>query len=412
MNFDKIITSIDIWSNKIRTVIWSFLNEEEGNFIVLWIWESESKSIRKWNILDMESFKDDLDKSLLEAEKMSWEQISGAYISFNSSSFDVIINKWITATHSSEITSDDVDRVLDMAKSWIDMPNKDILKVIPEHFTVDLEPWIKNPIWMSARKIEVEAHIFSINSNVLNNIKKAIADVWIEISDIYPNILTASEWVLTKRQKELGVALIDIWAASTWLSVYEESVLIHSCVIPFGWDNVTNDIALWARVSIDIAEKLKKQYSTLSSKEVVVKSKNLSLSSVYDMADWDIDLEYLSQIATARYEEILEFVNRELINIWKQWMLPEWAILVWWWAKQKWLIELSKDILRLPSFIWFPNINDEFVDKTVSDPSYVSVIWNMIFANRYWEDFQKFSINLSWIFDSIKKLFKKIMPKT
>jgi cell division protein FtsA len=197
MNFDKIITSIDIWSNKIRTVIWSFLKEEENNFIVLWIWETNSSSIRKWNILDMEAFKDDLDKSLLEAEKMAWEQISWAYISFNSSSFDVIVNKWITAVHWEEITEGDVDRVLDMAKSWIDMPNKDILKVIPEYFTVDLEEWVKNPIGMTARKIEVVAHIFTMNSNVLSNMRKAIMDVWIEIIDIFPNILVTPECVLT-----------------------------------------------------------------------------------------------------------------------------------------------------------------------------------------------------------------------
>ncbi len=411
MNFDKIITSIDIWSDKIRTVIWSFLREEENNFIVLGVWESSSSSIRKWNILDMESFKDDLDKSLLEAEKMSWEQVSSAYISFNSSSFEVITNKWITATHWDEVTTEDVDRVLEMAKNWVDMPNKEILKVIPEHFSVDLESWIKNPIWMSARKIEVSAHIFTINSSVLNNMRKAIMDVWIEIIDIYPNILAAPEWVLTKRQKELWVVLVDIWAATTWVSVYEEGSLIHSCVIPFGWDNVTNDVALWTRISIDIAEKLKKDYSTLSSKEISVKSKTISLSNICETEESEVDLEYLSQIATARYEEILEFVDEQLQSIWKQWMLPEWVIMVWWWSKQKWLIELSKDILKLPSFIWVPTINYELVDKTISDPSYVSIVWNMVLANKYWENQHKFTINFAWMLDSLKKLFKKLMPK-
>jgi len=410
MNFDKIITSIDIWSNKIRTVIWSFIKEEDNNFIVLGVWEATSSSIRKWNILDMDAFKDDLDKSLLEAEKMSGEQINWAYISFNSSSFEVIVNKWITAVHWEEITSDDVDRVLDMAKSWVDMPNKTILKVIPEYFTVDLEEGVKNPVWMTARKVEVIAHIFTMNSNILNNMKKAIMDVGIEILDIYPNLLTAPEWVLTKRQKELWVVLVDIWAATTWVSVYEEGVLIHSSVIPFGWDNVTNDIALGTRVSISVAEKLKKEYSTLSSSEVKIMSKNLDLSKVSENEDWEVDLEYLSQIATARYEEILEFVNNELKSIWKEWMLPEWAILVWWASKEKGLIELTKDVLKLPSFIWIPVINDELVDKSIWDPSYVSIIWNIILANKYWEEHHSFRINFSWIIDSLKKLYKKIMP--
>lgn len=411
MNFDKIITSIDVWSDRIRTVIWSFLKDEDNSFVVLWVWESKSSSMRKGNILDMESFKDDLDKSLLEAEKMSWEQVNWAYISFNSSSFDVIVNKWITATHWEEITKQDVDRVLDMARSWVDMPNKEILKVVPEYFTVDLEEWVKNPVWMTARKIEVLAHIFTMNSNILNNMKKAIMDVWIEILDIYPNLLTAPEWVLTKRQKELWVVLVDIWAATTWVSVYEEWSLIHCHVIPFGWDNVTNDIALWTRVSIDLAEKLKKEYSTLSSSEVKVESKEINLNKLSETEDSWVDLEYLSQISTARYEEILEFVNNELKSIWKEWMLPEWVILVWWWSKEKWLIELSKDVLKLPSFIWVPHINDELVDKSINDPSYVAITWNMILANRYWEEHHKLTINFAWILESIRKILKKIMPK-
>ena len=410
MNFDKIITSIDIWSNKIRTVIWSFLKDEENNFIVLWVWESDSNSIRKWNILDMESFKDDLDQSLLDAEKMSWEQINWAYVSFNSSSFEVVVSKWIAATHWEEITKEDVDRVLEMAKNWVDMPNKDILKVIPESFTIDLEEWVKNPVWMSARKIEVIAHIFIMNSNVLSNMKKAIMDVWIEIIDIYPNLITSPEWVLTKRQKELWVVLVDIWAATTWVSVFEEWVMIHSNVIPFGWDNVTNDIALGTRVSIDIAEKLKKEYSTLTSIDIKVASKNVSLSKIFENEEGEVDLEYLSQIATARYEEILEFVNSELKSIWKEWMLPEWVILVWWGAKEKWLIELSKDILKLPSFIGIPHVNDELVERSIADPSYVAIIWNMILANKYGDEHHKFTINFWWIIDSLKKIWKKIMP--
>jgi cell division protein FtsA len=80
-----------------------------------------------------------------------------------------------------------------MSRSGVDLPNREILKVIPEEFVVDIEEGVKNPIGMSARKLEVVANIFSMNTNVLNNIKKAIADIGIEIYDIYPNLLSSSE---------------------------------------------------------------------------------------------------------------------------------------------------------------------------------------------------------------------------
>jgi len=151
----------------------------------------------------MEEFKDNLDKSLEEAEKMAGEQISGAFISLNSSSFEVITNRGVVAVSGDEILPEDVDRALDMAKNGIDMPNREILKIIPEYFVVDLEDGVKNPVGMAARKLEVIANIFSMNVSILNNIRKAVADVGIEVYDIYPNLLSSAESVLTKRKKEL-----------------------------------------------------------------------------------------------------------------------------------------------------------------------------------------------------------------
>jgi cell division protein FtsA len=209
----------------------------------------------------------------------------------------------------------------------------------------------------------------------------------------------------------LWVILIDIWASTTWISVYEEWILIHSAIIPFWWDNVTNDIALWTRTSIEVAEKLKLDYTTLSSENVKIPSKTIKLSKISEHDDWEVELEYLSQIATARYEEILEFINEELRRIWKESMLPEWAVFVWASSKIKWLTELSKDVLKLPSFVWNIQVNDELIDKTVSDPSYAAIIWNMILANKYWDNYHRFSIDFSQILGSLKKILKKIMPK-
>lgn len=410
MNFENTITSIDIWSSKIRTVIGSFLKDDSENFVVLWVGSSNSTAMRKWNILDMEEFKDNLDKSLEQAEKMSWEQVTWAYISFNSSSFDVIVNKWVVAISWDEISSEDIERVLEMAKSWVDLPNREILKVIPEYFVVDLEEGVKNPIGMQARKLEVVAHIFSMNSSVLSNIKKAISDVWIEILDVYPNLINSPEGVLTKRQKELWVVCLDIWASTTWVTVYEEGALIHSSIIPLGGDNVTNDIALWSRVSIDIAERLKLEYSEILATDVKNKDKELEFRDLWFDEDGSISIEYLSWIVTARYEEILYYVKEELKLIKKDWLLPEWAVLVWWASKEKWLLDLSKSVLRLPSFIWIPSINDELVDTTVNDPSFSAVVWNLLLAKKYWVEQHGFSINLNWLWNSIVKVFKKIMP--
>lgn len=411
MSNNSTITSIDIWSSKIRTIIWDFWDEKTWDFHILGLWISNSNAIRKWNILDMEEFKNNLDKSLEEAEKMSWEQVSWVYLSFNSSSFDVVIWKWIIAISWDEISSDDIDRVLDMARNSVDLPNREILKVIPEYFVVDLEEWVRNPIWMSARKLEVVAHIFSMNSNILNNMKKAVSDVWIEIYDVYPNLLSSPEGVLTKRQKELWVVCVDIWSSTTWVSVYEEWVLKYSSIIPIWWDNVTNDIALWLRTSIDVAEKLKIDYGELDlENRDWYLDRDIDMSKLNIWEEWDFSELYFSKILTARYEEIIYFVKEELKKAWKDWMLPEGAIFVWWWTKIKWFLDLSKKILRLPSFIWIPASKDDLNDTSINDPVFSAIIGTMLLANKYWFSSSGISLNISWIFKSILNVFKKLLP--
>ncbi len=410
MASENIITSIDIGTSKIRTVIGSFEEEKSRDFHVLWVGAINSYAIRKGNILDMEEFKSNLDNSLEEAEKMSGEQVTGVNISFNSSSFEVITSKGVIAVSWDEISQDDIDRVLDMAKNGIDLPNREILKVVPEYFVVDFEEGVKNPIWMSARKLEVIAHIFSMNSNVLGNIRKSVADVGIEIYDIYPNLLAAPEGILTKRQKELGVVCIDIGASTTGISVYEEGVLRFSNVIPIGWDSVTNDIALWARTSIDVAEKLKLNYSevgldTLTAKEVEIQLKDISWSE-----EGSISNVYLSQITTARYEEIFYFVSQELKKVWKDWMLPEWAILVGGAVKWRGVVDLAKTILRLPVFIGIPVEKESLSETSISDPVFAWVIWWLVLGNKYSHWWSGLNLNISAFWTSFLKVCKKILP--
>lgn len=359
----------------------------------------------------MEEFKSNLDKSLEEAEKMSGVQVGGVQLSFNSSSFDVVVSKGIIAISWDEITASDIDRVLDMARNGVDIPNREILKVVPEYFIVDYEEGVKNPIGMSARKLEVIASIFSMNKNILGNIKKAVADVGIEIYDILPNLLTAPEWVLTKRQKELGVVCIDIGASTTWVTVYEEGVMKFSTLIPIGGDSVTNDIALGARTAIDVAEKLKLNYSQISLEEGDIKDEIISLSEITQSEEGEISTTYLSQIVTARYDEILYFVSQELKKIGRDGMLPEGAIIVGWGAKAYGLAELAKKILRLPVFIGIPQEKQSLSGTSISDPVFASVVGSLIFWNKniYARPFN-LNLNIWWLFDSMKKLLRKLIP--
>lgn len=413
---ENVIAAIDIWSSKIKTVIWTFEKNENSyspSFNIIWMWITNSNAIRKGNILDMEEFKMNLEESLLEAEKMAWEHMVWAYISFNSSSFEVIDNKGVIAVTWTEVTHWDIERVLDITKTWVDLPNRTVLKVIPDTFTVDIEDWIKSPIWMNARKLEAKTNIFTCSTNILNNFRKAVEDIWVEVYDIYPNLISSPEGVLSKRQKEIWCVCIDIWASSTWITVYEDWSLKYSKIIPIWGDFVTNDIALGCRTSIDIAERLKLDYGAIwLFKDDELEDKEINLSKYSDSEESDISLKYLSEIVTARYDEILYFIKQELKKIGRDWMLPEWAILVWGASKIHWLQSMVRDVLKLPVVMWLPTEKTNVSETTISDPSFASVVWTMILAHKYSipNSGFKFSLDLNSIIDWITKFIKKILP--
>ncbi len=408
MSYNDTITIIDIWSSKIRTVIWKTDTVNKDNFHILWIGICNSNAIRKWNILDMDEFKANVDKSLEEAEKMSGTPISGAFLSFNSSAIDVIDCKWIISVSWEEVTRDDIERVLDMAKWWVDLNNKEVLKIIPQMYCIDGQDMIKNPAWMLARKLEVRANMFIVWVNIINNIKKAIEWVGIEVLDIYPNLIASPEWVLSRRQKELWVVCIDIWSATTWVTVYEEGSLIHSAVLPLGWDSVTSDIALGLRVSIDVAEKIKLQHAELLLNAEDEKDYEIDLSTLSENEEWSFSKNYLRRIDEARYDEIFYFIREELKRIWKDWMLPEWAVFVWGGCKIKWFVPYAKEKMRLPVMIGLPSEQDQVV---LNDPVFVPAIGTMILANNYSIANIKKSFNFKSIGKSFTNLFHKISPK-
>ena len=407
----EIFTAIDIGTAKIKTVIATFT--EEKKLRVLGIGIAKSNGIRKGNIIDMDEFKKNIDDSLSEAERMTGEQVSAIYLSLSGTNIEVVTNNGIISVPHGEVSNEDVNRVLDMSQNGVDLMNKVVLKVIPESFTLDQESGVKNPVGMSAKKLEVRSHIFCISSNILSNIKKGIYDVGVDILDIYPNVLSAPEAVLSKRQKELGVVCIDIGASTTDVAVFEEGALIFAAVIPIGGEHVTSDIALGARVSIDTAEKLKIEYGSAGfCKDEKAKDDEIDLAKISKNEKTSISRKYLSEIIRARYSEIFYYVNNELKKIGKDGMLPEGAVISGGGAKARDVNELAKEVLRLPSMIGTPEDSDFISGTSIGDPIFAGIIGTLLLSQRYGVSRSGFKFNLSFggFFASIKNVLKKIMP--
>jgi cell division protein FtsA len=404
--------AIDIGSNKIKAIIGEWNDHKELRILGVGI--ADSQWIRKGNILDMEAFKMNLDSALGEAEKMTGEQFSHVCLGLSGVHIDIAWRGAIVPVAGMEVTEEDVNRALDMSQNGMDTMNRTILKVVPESFGLDLEIGIKNPVGMSGKKLEVRSHIVSIWSNVLANIKKWVLDVGVEIMDIYPNILAVGESTLTKRQKELGVVVVDMGSSSSNVAVYEEGALIYAGVLPIGGEHVTSDLALGLRISIDTAEQLKLNYGDLTIRDTKGKDvdEEIDLSKISNTEVIGVSRNFMNEIIRARYEEIFHHIVMELKKVGRDGMLPEGIVITGGGAKMRGLVELARTYMRLPASIGLPDSVEGVRGTSISDPIYSSVVGNLLLIQKYGTAKRPFKMNFSVvsIFVSLKSIFKKIMP--
>jgi len=406
---DQLIAGIDIGGSKIRTVI-AELDSESGSLNVIGVGITDSHGIRKGNIVDINETIKNISQSLENAERMAGESIDSAFVSVSGNHLKAIPSKGVVAVSGQEITQEDVSRVIEAAQTLPLPMNRIIVRVVPRMFTIDNQEGIKQPIGMSGIRLEVDAEVITGIGPIIKNIEKCTHQVGIDMDDFIPAPLASADAVLSKRQKELGVVAIDIGLSSTCVTVFEEGVLLHTAIIPLGGENVTNDIAIGLRTSIDVAEKLKIEYGSCNPNEISdLDDINLSLISKVDTHR--VSKKQLVEIIEARYHEIFSLVREELAKIDRDGKLPAGALLTGSAIKIPGCLELARNVLGLPVQIGFPQEIEGIVDR-IDDPSFATML-GLISLGSKSERSRRFSfsgLNVTDAFKGVSSFFKRLLP--
>src|SRR5581483_10326831 len=246
------------------------------------------------------------------------------------------------------ISQEDIERVLQATKA-VNIPlNEEILDVFPREFIIDDQKGIKQPLGLVGVRLEAKVLLLCYFQSYFINLSQSVLNARLQIVDIIPSPLAAANAVLTPQQKELGVALIDIGAATTSLAVFEEGELIHLAVFPLGSANITNDIAIGLKTEVSVAEDIKKQYGTCmmsSDKDLQPKKKIEVFDKSYSLSFTKRDLV---NIIEPRVSEILDLMQKELKSIGRQELLPGGIVLTGGGSKLPKIKELAKQQLKLP----------------------------------------------------------------
>lgn len=408
----RLFAGLDVGSSKIRTVVGT-LDEKTQGANVIGVGIAPSTGLRKGQVIDVEETINNITASLEDAERMAGEPVHHVLLGISGNHIESFNSKGVIAiSHpGNEITEDDIDRVLEAAQAVAIPNNRRILRIIPKSFTVDEQKGIKYPVGMTGIRLEVEAHIVTGMIPAVRNIEKCVLQAGVDIQDIIPGALASCEAVLSKRQKELGVVVVDVGSGGTAVSVFEEGTILHTAVVPVGGENVTNDIAIGLRTSVDTAEKIKIEYGSCIPDEVSDREM-IDLSSFSKIDMQKISKRHLVEIIEARYHEIFLLVKEELAKIHRDGMLPAGVVLTGAAVKIPGVIDLARETLNLPVQIGFPQNFEGVVDK-IEDPAYATAIGLLIWGTRF--EPRRFSLgfkslNLKKGFAGLKSWARQLLP--
>ncbi len=366
------IVGLDVGTQNVR-VVQAKIEETTGAVNVIGAVQVDSNGLRKGVIVDIDEAVSTISNALEKVERMTGVPVTHAAVSIGGNHIACLESKGVIAVSRAdgEITEHDIVRVIDASQAISIPPNREIIHVIPKTFTLDGQTGIKDPLGMTGIRLEVETIIIHAGLPFLKNLTKAINQTGLEIDHVVLAPLAASRAVLSKRQKELGVAVIDLGAGTTSLAVYEENNLIHTAVLPVGSMHITNDIAIGLRCTIDTAEKVKLQFGQATASGVD-KHREIDLGKLDPEEHERVSQHMVAEIIEARLEEMFDYVAQELKKIGRDGKLPAGLVLTGGGSHLSGIAEFTKKQLRLPVQIGQIQGIETVIDQ-VLDPSFATV---------------------------------------
>lgn len=405
---NNIIIGLDVGTAKVRVVVASIKGKEELKPRIIGVGESNSSGMRKGVVVDIEEMTKSIKRAIEQAERSSGISVERAYVSIGGSHIKAKISKGIVAVSRAdeEVSESDVLRAINNASAVSLDPNREVIHVIPREFSIDGQEGIQDPRGMTGVRLEVDTLIVDGLSPYIKNLRKCLSNAGVEIEGLVLNVLAASQSVLSRKQKELGVLVLDLGGGTVGMTIYEEKKLVHIHVLPIGSAHITNDIAIGLRISIEAAEKVKLNYGSCLSEEVSKKD-TIDLSKIDEKEEGIVNQKEIAKIIEARIEEICSLVNKELKKIDKERLLPSGVVLVGGGSKTLGIIDLLKQRLKLPVQMGYAQGINGLVDK-VDDPCFATAI-GLIFWALEMRDQPTLPSAINTI-EKIKRWFRNFLP--
>ncbi len=405
---ESTFVGLDIGTSKVACVV-GLHQDDMAEPSIIGLGVAPTTGLRRGTVVDIEETVASITSALEEAERMSGVTIEHATISVDGAHVQSLNSRGVIAVSRAdrEISREDLVRVEEAAAAIQLDSNRQILQVIPKSYTVDGQTNVADPVGMNGVRLEVDTHIITAASPSMKNLTNAVFRAGIAIDDQLLVPLASARAVLTKRQLELGVVLIDIGAETTGIAVFEEGGIVLTTILPIGSNHITKDMVYGLRTNIDVAEKLKLAHASALADKTRAHDK-------IDLADFGgngvVSRGEVDKIVSSRCEEILALVSGELRKAGRDSMLAGGAVITGGGAKLPGIDKLAQDALKLTVSIATPRGFGGISDK-IKDPAYAAAVGLML-VDMHHAPATHGGINtiIGGTVDQVKRFFKNLLP--
>lgn len=344
---EKIIAALDIGTTKVVALVGE--RDEHGGIYVIGHGISPAEGLRRGVVVDMDKTVRSIQKAVEDAQMVSGTVIDRVTVGIAGEHVRSINSHGVVGVSRSdkEVTPMDVQKAIEAARTVAIPVDREIIHVIPQDFSVDDQTGVKDPTGMSGVRLEVEAHIVTASVTTARNIYRALERCRLGIDHIVLESLGLATIHLTQREMTTGAVVIDIGGDITNMALFYDGAIRSTAAIPLGSRNVTNDIAIGLRTTLDQAEELKLGYgaalaSMVDPEEMVV------VTGMGGKGSREISRNVLASIIEPRMEEILSLVARELKKIGRSDNIAAGMVLTGGGAMLPGTVELAEQLFDVP----------------------------------------------------------------
>ena len=264
-----LVTGLDIGSTCTRAVIGECVRDfHRPEVRVLGVARTPTDGVRRDQVTDLEAATDTVRRTLQEAEMMAGMRIDRVYVGVSGEHVASNRSVGVVAVAAREIVPGDVKRVHAVARAVPVVRDRELLHAIPQHYVVDNQGGIKDPVGMSGTRLETELYLVTGCSTVVGNIVRAVEKAAYRVQDAVLEPIATSRAVLAEDERELGVAMLDMGGATTGLSIHYEGRIRHLEVLPFGGNAITSDLIRGLSVPFAEARRIKELYGAAHARGV------------------------------------------------------------------------------------------------------------------------------------------------